>query len=119
MRSRTVSGVTRSPSWKRTSVDDALDLGRHLHHVLRLERAERLDLVDDVLDGDGGHAHAQGGRCGRAAAAPPRAPPQADGEAPTARARTRGRHSWVTRILADETGACPLERRLARRETVT
>ena len=32
---------------------DALHLGRDLDHVLRLDLAEGLDLVDDVLDGDG------------------------------------------------------------------
>ena len=50
IRSSTVAGLTRSPSRKRTSRRDTLDLGRDLHQVLRLERAERLDLVDDVLD---------------------------------------------------------------------
>ena len=38
----------------------ALDLGRHLHQLLRLEGAERLDLVDDLLDRHGGDPDHQG-----------------------------------------------------------
>ena len=39
---------------------DAVHLGRDLDHVPRLDLAERLDLVDDVLDGDGGDPDAEG-----------------------------------------------------------
>ncbi len=39
---------------------DALHLGRDLDHVLRLDLAEGLDLVDDVLDGDGGDPDPEG-----------------------------------------------------------
>ena len=66
---------------------DAVHLGRDLDHVARFDLAERLDLVDDVLDGDGGDANAEGrallpggGGVAAAAAGGPRAlPPRGQG----------------------------------------
>jgi hypothetical protein len=44
--------------------DRAFDLGGHLHHLLCFEGAERLDLIDHLLDLDGSHPDHQGSACG-------------------------------------------------------
>ena len=68
MRASTVCGDTRSPSLKRTSLTAPSTSAVTCTSSCGSERAQGLDLVGDVLDGHGRHAHGESGAATRAAA---------------------------------------------------